>query len=149
MRKRLYEIIEIANADDVISSIYDGFMLVVIIMSIIPLCIKEQNALLNYFEKITVCIFIIDYILRIITSDMKMKTYKYRAFIVYPFTPMAIIDLLSILPSITILNPGLRILKVFRLVRTFRIFKFIRYSKSIQVIINVLIKEKDVLVAIV
>ncbi len=66
----------------------------------------------------------------------------------YPFTPMAIIDLFSILPSITILNPGFRLLKLFRLVRTFRIFKFIRYSKSIRVILNVLKREKDVLLAV-
>ncbi|MDY6327990.1 MAG: ion transporter [Lachnospiraceae bacterium] len=148
MLKRIYEIIEIADEDDKISSIYDGIMLLTIILSIIPLCFKRQNVYLYYIDRITVIIFIVDYFLRWITAKYKLEKYKTRAFIYYPFTPMAIIDLLSILPSITALNSGLKLLKLFRLIRTFRIFKFIRYSRSIQVIVNVLKKEKDVLVAV-
>lgn len=148
MRKRVFEIIEVANENDSISSLYDGFMLVTIIISIVPLCFKSQSAGFLYIDRITAMIFILDYFLRWMTADLKLKKYKSRAFLMYPFTPMAIIDLFSILPSITILNPGLRLLKLFRLVRTFRIFKFIRYSKSIRVILNVLKKEKDVLLAV-
>ena len=148
MRKRIYEIIEVADVDDKISSIYDGFMLFTIIVSIIPLCFKTQNTIFIYIDKITVGIFIVDYMLRWITADLKLKNHKSRAFLIYPFTPMAIIDLLSILPSLTIMNQGFRLLRMFRLIRTFRIFKFIRYSKSIIIIINVLKKEKDVLLAV-
>lgn len=148
MRKRLYEIVEIANENDGLSAIYDGFMMIVIIVSIIPLCFKMHTKVFDYIDKITVSIFLLDYILRWITADFKLSKHKNRAFIIYPFTPMAIIDLLSILPSITFLNSGLRLLKLFRLIRTFRIFKFIRYSKSIQIIVNVLKKEKDVLLAV-
>ncbi|MCI5918858.1 MAG: ion transporter [Roseburia sp.] len=148
MRKRVFEIIEVANENDSISSLYDGFMLVTIIISIVPLCFKSQSAGFLYIDRITAMIFILDYFLRWMTADLKLKKYKSRAFLMYPFTPMAIIDLFSILPSITILNPGFRLLKLFRLVRTFRIFKFIRYSKSIRVILNVLKKEKDVLLAV-
>ena len=53
---------------------------------------------------------------------------------------MAIIDLISILPSLTIINGGFKLLKVFRLLRTFKVFKAfkaVRYSKSINVIIKV------------
>ena len=148
MRKRIFEIIEVANENDSISSLYDGFMLVTIIISIVPLCFKSQSAGFLYIDRITAIIFILDYFLRWMTADLKLKKYKRRAFLMYPFTPMAIIDLFSILPSITILNPGFRLLKLFRLVRTFRIFKFIRYSKSIRVILNVLKREKDVLLAV-
>lgn len=147
MRKRVFEIIEVANENDSISSLYDGFMLVTIIISIVPLCFKSQSAGFLYIDRITAMIFILDYFLRWMTADLKLKKYKSRAFLMYPFTPMAIIDLFSILPSITILNPGFRLLKLFRLVRTFRIFKFIRYSKSIRVILNVLKKERKRCVA--
>ena len=64
---------------------------------------------------------------------------------------MAIIDLLSILPSITVLQKGFRLLKLFRLMRTFkvlRIFKAFRYSKSITMIINVFKKQKDSLIVV-
>lgn len=64
---------------------------------------------------------------------------------------MAIIDLLSILPSITILNNGFKLLKIFRLMRTFRIFrifKAVRYSKNILLIIKVLKRQKDSLLVV-
>lgn len=148
MRKRIFEVIEVANEKDRISSLYDGFMLFTIIISIIPLCFKSQSMGFIYIEQITVIIFIVDYLLRWVTADLKIKNFKSRAFLIYPFTPMAIIDLFSILPSITILNKGFRLLKLFRLIRTFRVFKFIRYSKSISIILNVLKREKEVLLAV-
>lgn len=148
MRQRIFEIIEVADDDDKLSSFYDGFMLLTILISIIPLCTKSQNKIYNYIDWITMGIFILDYVLRWFTADLKMKNQKSRAFIIYPFTPMAIIDLISILPSISIMNKGFKLLKLFRLARTFRIFKFFRYSKSMIVIMNVLRKEKDVLLAV-
>ncbi len=80
-----------------------------------------------------------------------MKGKGIRAFIIYPFTPMAIIDLFSILPSITILNSGIRLLKIFRLMRTFRVFrvfKAVRYSKNIMIILRVLKKQRDSLLVV-
>ena len=64
---------------------------------------------------------------------------------------MAIIDLLSILPSVTVLNSGFRLLKLFRLLRTLKVlraFKFLRYSKSFDVIASVFKKQKKVLSAV-
>jgi voltage-gated potassium channel len=64
---------------------------------------------------------------------------------------MAIIDLVSILPSITILNNGLKLLKIFRLLRAlkvFRTFKFLRYSKSFEIIVEVFRKQKKILGAV-
>ena len=63
---------------------------------------------------------------------------------------MAIIDLLSILPSVTVLNNGFRLFKIFRfakMIRIFRVFKAFRYSKSIILIMNVFRKQKDSLLA--
>lgn len=148
MRKRICEIIEVADEKDKVSSFYDGFMLSAIIISILPLCTKNQHILFGYIDKVAMAVFIIDYILRWITADLKLGKYHSRAFVLYPFTPMAIIDLLSILPSLTVLNSGFRLLKLFRLIRTFRIFKFFRYSKSIGMITRVLKNEKDVLFAV-
>lgn len=64
---------------------------------------------------------------------------------------MAIIDLLAILPTFTIVASGFKILKLFRLLRTFRVFKvfkIVRYSKSITVISNVIKKQKEPLLAV-
>lgn len=58
---------------------------------------------------------------------------------------MAIIDLISILPSLTILNQGFKLLRLFRMfraLRVFRAFKLFRYSKNAQIIANIFKKQK-------
>ena len=95
--------------------------------------------------------FIIDYVARLITADYKLKDKSPTAFLKYPFTPWAIIDLVSILPTITVLNSGFMLLRLFRIFRTFRVFrvfKAFRYSKSIMIIIKVIHNTKDVLLAV-
>lgn len=137
-----------AGGDDKPSVIYDTLMMLVIIVSLIPMCFKSQSTLLNWLDKFAAGVFIVDYILRWITADYKYPKLKGRAFAIYPFTLWAIIDLLAILPSLTILGKGFRSLKILRLLRTFRVIKFLRYSKSIRVIIGVLRKEKEPLLAV-
>lgn len=146
MRKRIYEIIEVSKDNDLPSKIYDIFMMAVIFASLIPLAFKEQTTVLLWLDRITVMIFSADYLFRLITADYKLNNKGKAAFLIYPFTPMAIIDLLSILPSMTILNSGFKLLKIFRLLRTFRVFrvfKAVRYSKNIMLILNVLKRQKD------
>lgn len=147
MRKRIYEIIEVAEGEDKSSQIYDIFMIISIVLSIVPLAFKESNVCFLAIDKITVCIFIIDYLLRIITADKKLNE-GMVSFLKYPFTPMAVIDLISILPSVMYINSSLKLLRLFRLfraLRVFRVFKAFRYSKNIQIIINVFKKQRDAL----
>lgn len=149
-REKLYVIIDGDTENNKASFFYNYFMMVVIIVSLIPLAFKSSNTVFNIFDKVTVVIFIIDYILRLLTADKKLSKSGW-SFIIYPFTPMAIIDLLSILPSLTMLSSGFRLLKMFRLLRTFRVFKafkMFRYSKSISIISEVIKKQKTALIAV-
>ena len=41
-RKRIYEIIEVAEENDRLSAVYDSCMLLCILLSLIPLVFKEQ-----------------------------------------------------------------------------------------------------------
>ena len=150
MRKKLFSIIESAENDSKLSNVYDFIMMVTIVVSVVPLAFKETNTIFQWIDYITVTIFILDYFLRLITADYKLKK-SVVSFFVYPITPMAVIDLISILPSITILNSSFRLLKLFRLLRTLkvlRVFKFLRYSKSFDIITNVFRKQKKVLSAV-
>ena len=149
MRKKIYEIIEPAK-NNLLSSIYDVFMMAVIVVSLVPLAFKETNTAFTVMEYATVGIFVLDYLLRLWTADLKLKKSAF-SFFLYPLTPMALVDLLSILPSLTILNGGLRLLKIFRLLRALKVFrtlKFLRYSKSFEIILNVFKKQKRVLSAV-
>ena len=144
MRKKLFSIIESAENDSKLSNVYDFIMMVTIVVSVVPLAFKETNTIFQWIDYITVTIFILDYFLRLITADYKLKK-SVISFFVYPITPMAVIDLISILPSITILNSSFRLLKLFRLLRTLKVlraFKFLRYSKSFDIITNVFRKQK-------
>ena len=150
MRKKLFSIIESAENDSKLSNVYDFMMMVTIVASVVPLAFKETNTIFQWIDYITVTIFILDYFLRLITADYKLKK-SVISFFVYPITPMAVIDLISILPSITILNSSFRLLKLFRLLRTLKVlraFKFLRYSKSFDIITNVFRKQKKVLSAV-
>ncbi len=150
MRKRIYDVIETGESKGALGSIYDIFMMITIIVSIIPLAIKTENAATFWVDKITVAIFILDYILRYAIADYKLKRGG-LSFVIYPFTFMAIIDLVSILPSISILSRGFRLLKVARLLRTlrvFRVFKAFRYSKNITILLEVFKKQKDSLMVV-
>ncbi len=150
MRKKLYSIIEPVGNDNKLSNIYDFIMMTTIVVSIIPLAFKETNAFFQWIDYITVSIFILDYLLRLLTADYKLEK-SVASFFMYPLTPMAIIDLISILPSITVLNSSFRLLKLFRLLRTLKVlrtFKFLRYSKSFDIISNVFKKQKKVLTAV-
>ncbi len=151
MRKRIFSIIEKSDGKDIISSIYDYFMIVAIIASLVPLAFKSENKVFFIIDKVTVVIFIIDYILRWITADYKFEKKGIISFLRYPFSFMAIIDLISILPSLTVINDGLKVLRVLRMIRAlrvFRVFKAMRYSKSFEIIGNVLRSSKDSLIAV-
>ena len=149
MRNKIYQIIEPAD-DNLFSKIYDVFIMMAIVVSIIPLAFKQTNVIFNILEYVTVSIFVIDYALRLLTADLKLNK-STLSFFIYPITPMAVIDLLSILPSLTMVNSGLKLLRLFRLLRALKVFrtlKFLRYSKSFEIIVGVFKKQKRVLSAV-
>ena len=150
MRRRVFEVIEVAGTGDRVSTIYDSFMLFVIVASLVPLAFKESNAFFDLLDTAAAAVFVFDYVLRLLTADMKLKKGAV-SFLLYPVTPMAIIDLLAILPSFTILAPGLRLVKIFRLfraLRVFRSFKAFRYSRSVTIIIDVIGRQQAPLMAV-
>lgn len=151
MRKRIFQIIEIADKGDKVSHYYDIFMIVIIAISLIPLTMKKPDPIWNVIDNICVLIFIIDYILRLITADYKYQDSSILSFVRYPFSFMAIIDLLSILPSFVAFNQGFRLLRLLRLLRSlrvFRAFRALRYSKNFEIIASVIKRSKDSLIAV-
>ena len=141
MRKRIFEVIELSRDGDKVSAVYDSFMIVLIMLSLVPLMFKESTPLLTAIDKICVCVFILDYLLRLATADYKLGKPGLFSFVRYPFTFMALVDLLSILPSLTVLNGGFKILRILRMSRAFRVLRVLRafrYSRSIRIMADVL-----------
>lgn len=150
IRKNLFEIIEVADEKNSYSGIYDACMMAVIVISLIPLAFKETNPVFEIIDKASAVVFALDYLARILTADLKLGRGPV-SFVIYPFTPMAIIDLLVILPSFTPLAAGWRLMKLFRLFRTFRVFrsfKLLRYSKALSIILDVIRTQREPLIAV-
>ena len=70
----------------------------------------------------TIVIFTIEYLLRILVTDKKLK---------FIFSFYGMIDIIAILPFYISFGLDLRSVRVFRLLRLFRVAKFARYSPSI------------------
>lgn len=147
MRNQIFDIIEKDSHNSIASKVYDVFMLVVIILSIIPLMFIVELPWFKAVDKVTTIIFIIDYVLRWVTADLKLNK-KGWSFVLYPITPMAIIDLMSILPGLNILNPAFKIFRLSRVLRVFRLLKLIRYTDKVALFLNVIKKEKNVLLSV-
>lgn len=151
MREKIYSIIEPLNRETKLSAFYDFFMIVSILTSLIPLAFKAVYPAFIVIDRVCAVIFIIDYVLRWITADYKYNKKGVVSFLRYPFSPMAIIDLISILPSLIVVNSGLKILRVLRMLRAlrvFRVFKASRYSKSLRIISKVFKESKTPLIAV-
>ena len=155
MRKKIYDIIDIGEDNPVANRTYSIFMLCCIVVSLIPLGIKGTTPFLDLLDKVSVTIFIIDYFLRLFTADIKYESHSVASFVRYPFSPMAIIDLLSILPSLALVNRALKALRIARAVRltralrtvkTVRIVKTMRFSKSASILGKVIRDSKDSLI---
>ena len=147
-KKRLYEIIEASRDNDIVSQAYDIMMLVAVVVGLIPLMLKTESVYTKTIDAITIGLFMIDYILRIYTSDYKMGIKSYKAFIAYFFTPMAIIDLLSIVPVLGFFIPDSVVIRLFKVFKVFRVLKLIRYSKTMVSIANVIRRVRKQLLAV-
>jgi len=147
MRRKIYDMIEKAEADDLLSKCYDRFMILCIFLSLVPLCFKNMTPALVGIDRVTVVIFILDYALRWWTADFKLREGK-QSFVKYPLTPFAIIDLITILSSLTPLNSGFRVFRVIRLQKSLRALKLLRYSKGFHLMVRVFKKEKDDLLTV-
>ena len=141
MREKLHSLI---NGEQGAAIKYGRIMTVFIVVSLLPLCFKEPPEWMLAIEWVCVAVFIADYICRWVTADLVLKKGGV-SFLLYPLTPMAIIDLLSILPVFVALNPAFRTLRVLRLLRALRAFRLVRYSKGANAIAAAFNRQKSAL----
>lgn len=133
--------------NDLPSKIYDWYMLAMIILSIVPLMFIDDYPIFPVTEVVTVIAFIIDYLLRWYISPLQLNS-GWVSYIKYPFTGMALIDLLSILPGLNLINPSFKLLRLTRLLKIFRLLKITRYSSKINMFVRVMKKERQMLLAV-
>jgi len=106
------------------------FIQALIVLSIITFSIDtlpdlsdNTKYILSAIEVITVVIFTLEYIFRIVVTKRKLK---------FIFSFYGLVDLVAILPFYITSGIDLRVVRVFRLLRIVRILKLFRYSQAIK-----------------
>ena len=150
-KKRTFEILEKSQKGDILSTIFDYFIVILISLNVVSVFIETfdlsvyLNNFLRKFEIFSIIIFTIEYILRLWTSTLLYPDKNsFVARIKYIFSLMAIIDLVSILPFYLpfFFSVDLRVLRALRLFRLLRILKVNRYTHAMQKVLFV-IKNKS------
>ncbi|ABW27235.1 Ion transport protein [Acaryochloris marina MBIC11017] len=152
-RRRVFEILEVADAGDRASQIFDISLLVLILANLVVITLETVEGLTTqyrtYFEvceTVSITIFTIEYLLRIwsctAAPDFQHPVLGRLKFL---FTPLALIDLMALAPFyLPLLIPiDIRFIRFVRLLRVLRLFKLSRYFQSFQVLGNILKSKRD------
>lgn len=156
LRKRTFEVLEIDRQGDKLSRIIDILLISLISLNVLSVILEtlpslqtKYQSFFDYFEFFSVCIFSIEYFSRVWSSiENAEKDYAHPIWgrLRYIFSPMALIDLIVILPFYLgmFLTVDLRFMRVLRLLR---VFKLTRYSSSMSLLLQVLADEAKSIVA--
>lgn len=142
MRKYIYQLVEKTKDGNRIGRLYDYYIVAVALLSVMPLMFREPMPFFKHLETVTVYLLFLDYILRWMTYDYHIGRHQAHVFLLYPFTPLALMELFGILPTIGLLPTSFMILRLLRLV------KIAQYSKSCERIITVFHKQGKLLLSV-
>jgi voltage-gated potassium channel len=124
----LKQIIE--QTDTRAGRVFDLSIQALIVLSLACFCVETLPDLSRpmrvwprVLEIVTVAIFTIEYGLRILVADKRLR---------FIFSFYGLVDLAAILPFYLSTSVDLRSIRVFRMLRLFRAFKLFRYSKAIR-----------------
>lgn len=150
-----YHLISVSQKPGDASWYFDVFIIFLIVLNVIALLLESVSPLqlkfgreFNLFEIFSVIVFTLEYILRLWTVTLRQgfqNSFKGR--IKYFFTPLALIDLMAILPFyLPFIGIDLRLLRILRMFRIFRLFKIARYVIALALINRVIKQKKEELI---
>ena len=146
MRKFILRLVESAGEGDGVSRSYNLLMSVTAILSLVPLMSRQWSDALRTIDIVTAYVLFVDYVLRWVTHDLRRQKSGKKggalAFAVYPFTPGALLSLLSLLPTWQVVSQGFRVLRLLRVTR------LMHYSRALRAIGRVLKRERRELLGV-
>lgn len=153
IKRKLFNILESNPEGGFIGKLFGIFIVALIFLNVTATILETVDSIyrdipgiFENFETFSVIIFTIEYILRLWCCTFTPKYQKsIKGRIRFALTPLAIIDLVSILPFYLpmIITMDLRFIRALRLFRIFRIMKIGRYFESLQLIGAVFIRKKE------
>lgn len=151
-KKRIFEVIQIGNREDMPSRVCDFVIVAAIVLNIIVLFagtfeeFSEFRPLLNVIEALTIAVFCIEYAVRIWTAEyLYPNVKKLTAKLKFIFSLEGIVDILTILPFFFLL--GFSAFRMLRVVRIFHLFRLNSHYDSFNVITTVLHEKKNQIVS--
>ena len=148
LKRRVFEIIQIGSKNDFISRAFDIFITLMILLNITALFCETFDGLSPLFpvfhiiEWVTIAAFVIEYALRIWTSDLLYPAVaKRKAVVRFLLSFDGIVDLLTILPFFYL--SGFIAFRMLRVVRIFRLFRINAQYDSFNVITTVLYEKRN------
>jgi voltage-gated potassium channel len=152
-KRRIYEIMEIAKENDGASRAFNIFMMSLITLSIGAVILETVKSVesqfvhfFRIFDQISLVLFSAEYLLRLWSATSNPRfAHPVWGRVRYIFTPLALIDLIAILPFYLpfFLPFDLRVMRAFRLFRLLRVLKLTRYSESMRVLGNVVRAKRE------
>lgn len=138
--------------------LFGGFLSTLIVLNVLAVVLETVQSLnsqyqefFHWFDVASVTIFSVEYLIRLWVSVEGADKRPLVSRLKFMVTPMAIIDLLAILPFFLplIFQVDLRFLRAMRLFRVVRVLKLGRYSKSMRILGAVLRdKTPDLIVTV-
>lgn len=156
VKKRVFEIIQIGNESDVPSLCFDIFIVLIILLNISVTFLQTFDGMAAYskvmgaIEFATMMIFLVEYVLRIWTSDFLFPQKAYPAAMLgFAVSFYGIVDLMTLLPYFLpfFIPSGAVAFRMLRVVRIFRLFKINARYDAFNVITEVLKDKKNALVS--
>lgn len=158
IKQRVWEIVEATDDEEIPKKSFDYFDIFILILILLNsaavilatvVTFEQRFGLyLYWFEVFSVIIFTAEYLTRVWASTSQ-REYSHPIWgrIKYIFTPLAIIDILAIIPFyLTFLTFDFRIIRMLRVFRLLRLMKLVRYSASISLFGKVLRNRREELV---
>lgn len=154
MKARLFKVLE-ATAYDRTSRIVGLGLGTLIILNVTAVIVgtvepiyARHRLFLDWFEVFSVAVFTAEYLLRLYACT-SVPEYRHPFFgrLRYAVTPLALVDLIAILPFyLPLLHSDLRSLRILRVLRVLRLAKLIRYSDALRLLGKVVRSKKEELV---
>lgn len=152
LKTRIFNIIQIGDKSNRISRAFDIFITVVIFSNIVVTFLQTfselsfLSVLFHVTEVVTLCIFCIEYILRIWTADLLYPSRsRLRSRLRFLISFDGIIDFLTILPFFFL--SGFVIFRMLRVARIFHLFRLNSRYDSFNVITTVLYEKRNQIIS--
>ena len=156
LRKRTAELLEFGYQRDSLSRILNLLLISLISLNVIAIILESVDWIFVRFESVfwyievfSVVIFTIEYLARVWSSvDLKARSFSspVTGRIRYMLTPLALVDLIAILPFYLSLYVSID-LRFLRGLRLLRLFKLTRYSPALGALLDVIQKEAEAIMA--